>query len=267
MNTSRRDFLKQTALAASALITAHDDDVVVFARMDSNRAHEEFHRAHSDWFAMDAEGKPHKAGELYITCVNGPYYNEHIPAILREIIELYHPEGFTDNSWSGLGRGIICYCDNCRKKFRERSGQDIPRGKNWDDPAYREWIRWNYNRRLEIWDLKNRTTKAAGGPDCIWSGMNSGSVSGQCQSFRDYKEICRRADIIMLDHQSRGDASGFQHNGEAGKLIHGLLGWDKLIPESMAMYQAGRPTFRLASKPEPEARMWMLDGIAGGLQP
>ena len=246
---------------------AHDDSVVVFARMDSNRAHEEFYRAHSDWFAVDAEGKPHKAGELFITCVNGPYYEEYIPTILREIIDLYHPEGFTDNSWSGLGRGTICYCENCRRKFQERSGKDIPRGKNWNNPAYREWIRWNYDRRLEIWDLNNRTTKAAGGPDCIWSGMNSGSVSGQAQSFRDYKEICRRADLIMLDHQSRGDASGFQHNGETGKLIHGMLGWDKLIPESMAMYQAGRPTFRLASKPEPEARMWMLDGIAGGLQP
>ena len=141
------------------------------------------------------------------------------------------------------------------------AGKDIPRGKNWNDPAYREWIRWNYDRRLEIWDLNNRTTKAAGGPDCIWAGMNSGSISGQCQSFRDYKEICERAEIIMLDHQARSDASGFQHNGEAGKLIHGLLGWDKLIPESMAMYQTGRPTFRLASKPAPEARMWMLDGI------
>lgn len=246
---------------------AHEDGVVVFARMDSNRAHEEFYRAHPDWFAVDAAGKPHKAGELFITCVNGPYYDEHIPAILREIIEGYRPEGFTDNSWSGLGRGTICYCENCRAKFRERSGKDIPRGKDWNDPAYREWIRWNYDRRLEIWDLNNRTTKTAGGPDCIWAGMNSGSVSGQCQSFRDYKEICHRADIIMLDHQARSDASGFQHNGEAGKLIHGLLGWDKLIPESMAMYQAGRPTFRLASKPEPEARMWMLDGIAGGLQP
>ena len=48
-----------------------------------------------------------------------------------------------------------------------------------------EWIRWNYDRRLEIWDLNNRTTKSAGGPDCIWSGMNSGSVSGQSRSFRD----------------------------------------------------------------------------------
>ena len=246
---------------------AHEDGLVVFARMDSNRAHEEFYRAHPDWFAVDAAGQPRKAGDLFITCVNSPYYDEHIPVILREIIERYHPEGFTDNSWSGLGRGTVCFCGNCRRKFRERTGKDIPREKNWNDPGYREWIRWNYDRRLEIWDLNNRTTKAAGGPDCIWAGMNSGSISGQCQSFRDYKEICRRADILMLDHQSRSDASGFQHNGEAGKLIHGLLGWDKLIPESMAMYQAGRPTFRLASKPEPEARMWMLDGIAGGLQP
>ena len=246
---------------------AHENGVVVFARMDSNRAHEEFYRAHPDWFAADATGKPHKAGELFITCVNSPYYDEHIPAILREIVERYHPEGFTDNSWSGLGRGTICYCENCRTKFRELSGKDIPREKNWNDQTYREWIRWNYDRRLEIWDLNNRTTKAAGGPDCIWAGMNSGSVSGQCQSFRDSKEICRRADIIMVDHQARGDSSGFQNNGEVGKLIHGLVGWDKLIPESMAMYQAGRPTFRVASKPEPEARMWMLDGIAGGLQP
>jgi hypothetical protein len=246
---------------------AHEEGLVVFARMDSNRAHDEFYRSHPDWFAVDAAGRPHKAGELFITCVNGPYYDEHIPAILREIAERYHPEGFTDNSWSGLGRGTICYCENCRRKFRERSGKDIPRETDWNDLAYREWIRWNYDRRLEIWDLNNRTTRSAGGPDCIWAGMNSGSVSSQCQSFRDYKEICRRADIVMLDHQARSDATGFQNNGEAGKLIHGLLGWDKLVPESMAMYQAGRPTFRLASKPPAEARMWMLDGIAGGLQP
>ncbi len=60
-------------------------------------------------------------------------------------------------------------------------------------------------------------------------------------------------EIIMLDHQVCCNETGFQENGEAGKLVHGLLGWDKLIPESMAMYQNGQPTFRKASKPEPEA--------------
>jgi len=246
---------------------AHEDGLAVFARMDSNRAYEEVYKAHPDWFCADINGKPIKAGDLYITCVNGPYYNEHIPAILDEIYTLYKPEGFTDNSWSGLGRETICYCDNCRKNFRDKTGEDIPKAKNWEDKTYKQWIRWNYDRRLEIWDLNNRTTKAIGGSDCTWSGMNSGSISNQARTFRDFKEICNRADIIMLDDQSRLDATGFQHNGINGKLIHGLLGWDKLVPESMAMYQAGRPWFRLASKPPAEARMWSLNGIAGGIQP
>ncbi|MBI5691996.1 MAG: beta-galactosidase [Verrucomicrobia bacterium] len=246
---------------------AHDEGLVVFARMDSNRAHEDLYRAHPDWFACDAAGRPHKAGDLFVTCVNGPYYEQHIPAILREIAERYRPEGFTDNSWSGLGRGTICHCENCRPRFRERSGRDLPARKNWDDVAYQEWIRWNYDRRLELWDLNNRVTRSAGGPDCIWSGMISGSVGASAASFRDVREISRRAEILMLDHQARRDDSGFQHNGDAAKRLHGVLGWEKLIPESMAMYQAGRPAFRLASKPAAEARLWMLDGIAGGLQP
>jgi len=246
---------------------AHEDGLAVFARMDSNRAHEEFYRAHPDWFATDADGNPYKAGELFIACVNSPYYQQHIPSILTEISGLYHPEGFTDNSWSGLNSGSICFCANCKRSFRENTGYELPRSRNWDDRVYREWIRWNYDRRLEIWDLNNRTAKTAGGPNCIWSGMNSGSVIQQSESFRDLKEICRRADVIMLDSQARSDSGGFQQNADSGKLIHGLLGWDKLVPESMAMYQAGRPTFRLASKPVPEARMWMFEGMAGGIQP
>ncbi len=261
------EYLGGRDLFGSLCKAAHEDGLAVFARMDSNRAHEEFYKAHPDWFAVDATGKPYKAGDLFITCINSPYYDSHIPAIMKEIISEYHPEGFTDNSWSGLGRDSICYCENCRKSFREKTGKEIPLKANWSDTGYRQWIRWNYERRLEIWDLNNRTTRTAGGKDCIWAGMNSGSVSGQSRSFRDYKEICKRADIIMLDSQSRNDAEGFQQNGSTGKLIHCLLGWDKLIPESMAMYQAGRPTFRLSAKPASEAHMWMIEGIAGGIQP
>jgi hypothetical protein len=263
----RAAFLGERDLYGELARAAHEDGLAVLARMDSNRTHEDCYREHADWFAVDAMGRPYRAGELYVTCINGPYYDEFIPEVLREIIERSHPEGFTDNSWSGLGRSSICYCGNCTQKFRARTGQDLPRVKNWDDPVYRDWIRWNYARRLEVWDSNNRTTKAAGGPDCLWVGMNGGSVTSQSQEFRDYKAICERAEIIMLDHQARTDALGFQDNGAAGKVIHGLLGWNKLIPESMAMYQQGRPVFRLASKPEPEARLWVLEGFAAGIQP
>ena len=199
--------------------------------------------------------------------MNSPYYDEYLPDILREIIGRSKPEGVTDNSWSGLGRESICYCENCERKFREKTSKPIPRTANWDDQAYRDWIVWSYARRVEIWDLNNRTTKAAGGPDCLWVGMNGGSASSQSRSFRDFKAICDRAEIILLDNQRRNDSGGFQENGDTGKLVHGMLGWNKLMPESMAMYQSGNTNFRLASKPAPEARMWMLDGFAGGIQP
>ena len=262
------EYLKGTDLFGDLCRAAHEDGLAVFARMDSNRAHQEFYEQYPGWFAVDKNDKPYKAGELYLSCVNSPYYDKHIPSILTEIATKYKPEGFTDNSWSGLTRDSICYCNYCQKSFREKTGNEIPPEKNWNDKVYRQWIGWNYERRLEIWDLNNKTTIAAGGANCIWAGMNSGSIRGQSFYFRDYKEICNRAEIIMLDDQARSNDGGFQHNALIGKMIHGMLGWDKLIPESMAMYQSGGgANFRVASKVLLEARMWMINGIAGGIQP
>ena len=133
--------------------------------------------------ALDKSGKPYKAGDFYISCINSPYYEEHIPAILKEISEMYHPEGFTDNSWSGLDRESICYCENCMKSFFDKTGTHIPLVKNWDDPVYKKWTCWNYDRRLEIWDLNNRVTKAAGGPLCIWAGMEQWLYQQPKQQF------------------------------------------------------------------------------------
>jgi hypothetical protein len=263
----RAQFLDGRDLYGELTEAAHRDGLVVMARMDSNRTAENFFQAHPDWFARMADGKPYRAADKYITCINSAYYDEYLPDVLREIIQRSKPEGITDNSWAGMGRASICYCDNCQRKFKAKTGQAIPPRANWDDPVYRQWIMWNYARRTELWEFNNRTTQAAGGRDCIWSGMNSGSVSAQANSFRDLKEICSRAHIIMLDHQRRDDATGFQQNGDTGKRVHSMMGWDKLAPESMAMYENGRTSYRVASKPAAEARMWMIAGMAGGIQP
>ena len=258
----RAEFLNGRDLYGELAKAAHEDGLAVLARMDSNQTAEDFFRAHPDWFARQKSGQPYRAADKYVTCVNSPYYDEYLPGILQEIIERSHPEGFGDNSWSGLTRDRICYCDNCRRKFQGKTGKALPATKDWNDPVYRQWIEWNYARRVEIWDNNNRVTKAAGGPHCLWLGMNSGSISTQSRDFRDFREICKRSEFLLLDHQSRTDATGFQQNGDTGKLVHGLVGWDKIIIESMALYQV-----RVASKPEPEARMWMIEGIAGGIQP
>jgi hypothetical protein len=169
----RAEFLNGRDLFGELTRAAHDDGLTVLARMDSNRAAEDLFRAHPDWFARQISGQPYRAEDKYVTCVNSAYYDEYIPGVLTEIVERSRPEGFTDNSWSGLGRDSICYCDNCARKFREKTGQALPRAKDWSSPVYRQWIEWNYQRRLEVWDLNNRVTKAAGGPECLWIGITS----------------------------------------------------------------------------------------------
>lgn len=263
----RATYLGRRDLFGELREVARADGLAVLARMDSHRADETFFRAHPDWFACDAEGKPYVITGLYVACVNGPYYHEHIPAVLREVAMRYRPEGFTDNNWNGPMRHQPCFCAACERLFQARTGAAIPRRADWNSPLYREWILWNYERRLEIWDAFNRVTREAGGPECLWIGMMAGSQSWQARVFRDDREIYRRTELVMLDDQRRFDAEGFQHNGEIGKRIRSVGGWDKVIPESMAMYHLTEHNFRLASKPEPEVRLWFVEGVAGGVQP
>jgi hypothetical protein len=263
----RAEFLGDRDLYGEIAGAARAEGLVVLARMDSNRAHGAFYTAHPDWFAIDAEGNPYRAGELYVACVSGPYYRDYLPGVLEEIIERTAPDGITDNSWSGLDRDHICYCENCRAGFEQATGSALPEKVDWEDKAYRLWISWSYSQRMAVWDLNNDVTTGAGGPDCLWIGMNGGETVAQSKRLRDIRAICDRTPIFMLDSQYRHEGRGFQANGDSGKQLHGLLGWSALIPESTAMYDAGTPTFRLGSKPEAEARMWAVEGFAGGIQP
>jgi Hypothetical glycosyl hydrolase 6 len=296
----RAEFLNGRDLYGELVQAAREEGLVVVARMDSGRtADEAFLRAHPDWFTRKQSGEPYQMGYHYLTCINGPYYDEYFPSILQEIIERTHPEGFMSNWWTGLTRDSICYCENCTRKFREKFGQDLPKRKDWNDTTYRKWIQWNYDRRTELWDLNNRVTRTAGGPHCIWTGDIR--IKGLSNSFQDLREIGKRSEFLLMDRTSRDDnISGFQESGDIGKLTHQLVGWDKAIAELMppcqiveisaetmstvqalmsqypgaADFATLKPafpslgsTFWLTAKPEPEARMWMVEGIAGGMNP
>ena len=246
---------------------AKEEGLTVLARMDSNRATENFFEEYPNWFARNKDNNPYKIGDRYPACIFSGYYTDFLPKILEEIIDRYQPDGFTDNSWSGLSQDKICYCENCRQDFLDKYGLDIPNETNWENLTFKKWIRWNYDRRLEIWDINNITVKnRSGNENCLWLGMISGNPLQEASRFRDMKGILDRSNFITLDYQHR-PAFGFQSNSNAGKLLHGLIGWDKLVPESMPLYQGRTPAFRLSSKSVPEAHLWMAEGFAGTILP
>lgn len=261
----RAEGLGKRDLFGDFVTAGREAGLTILARMDINRATMDFYETHPDWFVVNYEGEPHIADGRYFSCINSDYYKKYIPQVLKEIIAKYHPDGFTDNSWKGVTRKIICHCKSCKDKFAKECESDLPVSVDWNDPVYQKWIKWNYKCRMENWNLFNEVTQKFGGPDCLWLGMvNANPINN---SFCDLKEVGERSKILMCDHQSRDDLNGFEQNGQNGSLLHGLAGWDKIIPESMANYIRGIRSFRLGSNPQKETQLWMIEGIAGGISP
>jgi hypothetical protein len=263
----RAEHLGNRDLFGEITAAAREEGLVVLARMDSNRASKDFYDEHPDWFAVDVDGRPSISQGRYQACVNSPYYKEFIPELLREIIKLYHPDGFADNSWTGLGRRFICHCPHCQQKFQLETGLILPAKPDWQDEVYCQWVRWSFGCRIANWELNNRITRQAGGEDCLWLGMVHADPVSANLSFCDLKAVGERAKFILCDHQSRSGLHGFEQNSLNGKLLHGLTGWEAVIPESMAHYVRGSRTFRRASNPPKETALWMIEGMAGGISP
>ncbi|HYW44693.1 MAG TPA: Tat pathway signal protein [Bryobacteraceae bacterium] len=249
----RNRFLPDRDLFGEITEAAHRDGLVVVARMDSSGVGEGFFQAHPDWFTRTRDGQPGNG-----PCINSPYREEYVPGLYREIIERSRPEGFMDNG--GFGGAAICYCENCARRFRDQIGKTLPNSADWNDPVYREWVRWGQARQLEIWDLNNRVTKAAGGPNCVYVGL--------VRKFQaNTRAIAKRSPLLLADSQSRNDEGSFRENADEARYMHSLVGWNSVVSQSMALYHHSHGYFRFASDPPAEARMYMLSGMAGGFQP
>ena len=245
---------------------ARDRGLAVVARIDSSRVSASAAADNSEWLARRANGSPYRIGEHYAVCVNSSYYLHHLPTILQEILERYEPDGVADNSWSGLDRRNICYCAVCQQAFGEYSGAALPRVVTLSDSHYVCWYRWNVARRSEIWATQRDQLRRLGGPDCLWLGMLPASVTAQVDRFMDARHLVRDSPLVLIDHQFRG-AGRFEDNSEIGSRFHEMLPAGARVAESMAMYKAGTPTFRLSAMPSKEVEMWAGAAFAGGIDP
>lgn len=138
----------------------HENGIAViayFSQIFDNLAYEE----HPEWRLVTAEGKHmrdyrggdnFKNGRYGILCPNNPEYREYVKACLTEMNELYDFEGmFLDMTFFPE----VCYCDECRKKYMEETGRELPREVNWNDP---EWLRFVDARDRWIYEFAKFTT-------------------------------------------------------------------------------------------------------------
>jgi hypothetical protein len=71
-------------------------------------------------------------------------FGEFICSELKNITEKYRPDGFYIDGLIIDEEG--CYCEACRKKFKEETGYDIPEKPDWGNYIWYEYIRWRYRQ-------------------------------------------------------------------------------------------------------------------------
>ncbi len=123
------------------------------------------YEAHPDWFVHNRAGEPLVYNGTYQACVNGGWYRDYAHRILREALGRYEVDGVFFNmfgyrsvDYSGRYHGI-CVCRNCRDRFREMYGRDLPAEESFADPAYRDYLEFQDRTTAALADDIYRTIK------------------------------------------------------------------------------------------------------------
>jgi hypothetical protein len=151
----------QGDLVGEVIEKFHEHGIRFIARFDMSKVHESIAAQKPEWLYVGTDGKVvNYNGEVH-TCINGGYQQEYAFRILEEAISSYpfdgvffNNAGFTTTDYSQVYHGI-CQCDNCRKRFRDSTGLNLPVKTDPGDPVYREYRAWqqgviaDYTRRVK----------------------------------------------------------------------------------------------------------------------
>jgi hypothetical protein len=193
-----------------------------------------------DWRMIDSEGRDiHYSitGEL---CPNTPYRDYMIDRV-REVAARYELDGILIDAARFMD---ACYCDSCRRKYRDRFGSDLPVAPRAGDP---EWVRfneWRYDCVTELLRDIHATVKDANQNTLFthnWFPIMWGRLDWQ--KGEDFEATAELDDVVTaLSKWTQGDArftDMIWQNGFMTKYCRGLSG-DKPVWIQMGRFPYGR---------------------------
>jgi hypothetical protein len=235
--------------------------MIVVARTDPHATYDDVYQDHPDWIAVDAEGNKRRhweSPEMWVTCALGPYNFEFMTEVTKEIVSTF-PQvgGIFSNRWEGSG---MCYCEHCRRLFRDYCGMDLPRTNNQHDPARRNYIVWREKRLFELWRRWDGEIRKIN-PNARYIANSGGANSGL-----DMQTVGELAPTLFADRQGRSGTMAPWANGKNGKEYRSTLG-RKAIGGIFHMGVVTPHRWPDSVQNGNETRIWVLDGVANGLRP
>ena len=146
-------------LVADLIQKLHEKEIRYIARFDFSKLDPSIALKKPEWLYVGTNGQPQIFNGLYSACINGGYYQEYAFEILKEAITNYDFDGiffnmmgYTGSDYSGKNHGI-CRCENCKRRFKEYTGLNLPRFDT--DPGIREYRQF---QKITSEELYNRIT-------------------------------------------------------------------------------------------------------------
>lgn len=167
---------------------------------------------HFDWFRRERDGSiaRHGAGGGVLppnygeTCQFTSYYDQQIPAIMRELVERYDVDGLYTNGWPNT-EVRKCWCASCHKIADA------------DTPAY---VAAYQARAIELWNLYTGIAKT-GRVDRFYTGNITGGLRG---GQLDLTSLTRSAEVLLCDNQNRGPGLPVWDSAQQARLARDVMG-------------------------------------------
>lgn len=262
----RNRFLTKENMLGDLVRECHRNDIRVMVRVDFRGVEKERYEQRPDWFAQEADGSP-KIGwnKIHKPCYNAIYSNDHAVDFITRMMEKYDIDGVWENC-VGFGGGP-CYCQRCRRMYREATGQEIPVGVDYASEAFAPYRAW----KAECADRHLRRMRDA------------------VKSFGEDKAYC--AEIFGMFHASNALQTGIDlYNAKAyfdflvsPAFLDGAANparkWDNLTYAASAMrflkaiddtkqtvllYGNNGTKWRYVKAPTVETKVWMWEAAAVG---
>lgn len=124
----------------------HRRSIRVICRTDFSKVRYEVYQQHPEWAYLTPDGNILNYNGDVSVCPNSEYQQERKLEIIREVLTVLpfdgifcNMSGFQVTDYSGNYYGP-CHCEACKRLFRSRYGEALPRRDDPRDPVYRKYI-------------------------------------------------------------------------------------------------------------------------------
>ena len=229
----------------------HSKGIRVIGRFDFSKINEKLAAEKPEWLYVSTNGKNVNYNGQVHTCINGGYQQEYGFEILKEAITTYPLDGiffnmvgYTTSDYSGMNHGI-CQCENCKKRFKDSTGHELPVKADMNDPVYREY---NAFKKVTADQLFSR----------IQQHIKSLNPKLMINTYAE-------AGVDMIASESGADVyPGYEWNYSATDNVKRVLGsYKDRSPGNLLIYFQAIGFRHIGTSPN-LARVWMLENMLHG---